>query len=68
MRLQRKPTPEQLEKINQDFRDICVKGSPYRVSDALPAEKDEPSLANLSRLVFQFNRRDHGRLRMLIDF
>jgi hypothetical protein len=31
-------------------------------------EKDEPALADLSRLVFTFNRRDHGRLRMLIDF
>jgi hypothetical protein len=31
-------------------------------------ERDEPALAHLARLVFVFNRRDHGRLRMLIDF
>jgi hypothetical protein len=30
-------------------------------------ERDEPALANLPRLVFRFNRRDHGRLRILID-
>jgi hypothetical protein len=30
-------------------------------------ERDEPALAGLHRLVFAFNRRDHGRLRMLID-
>ena len=34
---------------------------------ALPAERDEPSLARLPRLVFNFNKRDHGRLRMLIN-
>ena len=34
-----------------------------------PASKiKEPALANLHRLVFAFNRREHGRLRMLIDF
>jgi len=30
-------------------------------------ERDETALLNLHRLVFTFNRRDHGRLRMLID-
>ena len=35
---------------------------------ALPAERDEPSLAHLCRLIFHFNKRDHGRLRELIDY
>ena len=39
-----------------------------RVTDALQAEADEPSLSLLPRLVFNFNRRDHGRLRILIDY
>ena len=30
--------------------------------------KDEPALAHLYRLVFAFNKRDHARLRMLIDY
>jgi hypothetical protein len=34
----------------------------------LPVEQDETALAHLPRLVFSFNRRDHGRLRMLINF
>ncbi|HEY1683869.1 MAG TPA: TIGR00730 family Rossman fold protein [Tepidisphaeraceae bacterium] len=67
MRLQRRPTPEQLQQINEKFADICIRPG-YRVSDALPQEKDEQAIAELPRLVFQFNRRDHGRLRMLIDF
>ena len=46
--------------------DIKVKGA-YRVSAPLPVERDEPALAALPRLVFNFNKREHGRLRMLID-
>jgi len=66
MRLQRKPTEEQVEEINAKFSDIVVKGG-YKVSAALPCERDEPTLAHLHRLVFNFNKRDHGRLRILID-
>jgi CO/xanthine dehydrogenase Mo-binding subunit len=40
---------------------------PGQLSGPLPAERDEPALDNLTRLIFTFNRRDHGRLRMLID-
>ena len=31
------------------------------------ASRAAASLAGLHRLLFQFNRREHGRLRMLID-
>jgi hypothetical protein len=67
MRLHRKPTDEQLAAINDKFADIKVRGQ-FRVTNALPVERDEPALADLPRLVFQFNRRDHGKLRMLIDY
>jgi uncharacterized protein (TIGR00730 family) len=67
MRLHRKPTDEQLATINDKFADIKVRGQ-FRVTNALPVERDEPALADLPRLVFQFNRRDHGKLRMLIDY
>ena len=67
MRLQRGPTPEQLAVIEKNFSDIKIRGA-FRVSGALSAEADEPSLLPLPRLVFVFNRRDHGRLRMLIDY
>jgi uncharacterized protein (TIGR00730 family) len=66
LRLKRKPSDEQLAQINQKFSDIVVKGE-FKVSGALPAERDEPALAHLPRLVFHFNKRDHGRLRILID-
>lgn len=66
MRLHYRPTDEQLAQIAKDFSDIKVKGE-FRLSGPLPVERDEPSLDSLHRLVFVFNRRDHGRLRMLID-
>jgi hypothetical protein len=63
---QRKPTDAQLAEISKKFSDIKVKGE-FRVTEPLPVEKDEPTLAHLHRLVFTFNRADHGRLRMLIN-
>lgn len=66
MRLHRRPTGAQLEQIRREFADIALDGA-FRVSGPLPLEYDEPALDHLSRLVFRFNRRDHGRLRMLID-
>jgi len=67
LRLLKAPTDEQLEHIRTTFADIVTRGT-YRVTEPLPVERDEPALAHLPRLVFQFNRRDHGRLRMLINY
>jgi uncharacterized protein (TIGR00730 family) len=67
LRLHRKPTDAQLAEISVKFKDIKVRGE-YWVSGPLPVEKDEPALADLHRLIFRFNRREHGRLRMLIDY
>lgn len=66
IRLQRAPMAGDLQRLNEAYADINL-GSPMRVTSALPVEKDEPSILHLPRLVFQFNRRDLGRLRMLID-
>jgi uncharacterized protein (TIGR00730 family) len=58
--------PELLAEINAAFADILAEGQ-FEQRGPLGEEKDEPDLANLSRLVFQFNRRSLGRLRQLID-
>ena len=59
--------PEPLvEALSRDFADILVSG-PIVQSPALEEEDDEPELASLPRLVFNFNRTDFGRLRQLID-
>jgi uncharacterized protein (TIGR00730 family) len=67
LRLQRAPGAKQLAEITEKFSSIKSSGE-FRVTAALPVERDEPTLANLPRLVFNFNRRDHGKLRMLIDY
>jgi hypothetical protein len=67
IRLHRAPNEKQLDEIRARFSDIKVSGD-FRVSSALPIERDEEALKDLPRLVFTFNRREHGKLRMLIDF
>lgn len=67
LRLHRQPTPIQLAELNDNFADIDSGGG-FRASGPLEVERDEPALSDLPRLVFAFNRRDYGRLRMLIDY
>lgn len=55
-----------LAYIQEHYSDILVDGT-YEQTAALPEEIGEPDLNGLPRLVFHFNRRALGRLRMLID-
>jgi uncharacterized protein (TIGR00730 family) len=55
-----------LKQINQEFADIVVTGGFEQVT-ALPPEANDAQAANLPRLLFHFDRRNLGRLRMLID-
>jgi uncharacterized protein (TIGR00730 family) len=66
IRLQNAPSPEEVDRLNREFQDILLRDQ-IRVSSALAEEANEPALAQLPRLVLQFNRRDIGRLRQLID-
>ncbi|HWA99424.1 MAG TPA: cytochrome D ubiquinol oxidase subunit II, partial [Pirellulales bacterium] len=66
LRLQRAPDAALLDQINATFSDILVEGK-FSVSDALPEERDDPTILALPRLVLRFNRRSLGRLRQLID-
>jgi hypothetical protein len=52
--------------VNREFRDILHDGQ-FKQRGALKAERDEPALADLPRLVFRFNHRSLGRLRQLVD-
>jgi len=52
-----------LEKLNVEFKDICVKGSIVS-SPSYPEETDH---LELPRISFPFNRINYGRLRLLID-
>jgi hypothetical protein len=66
MRLQEPLHPLLLEGINREFVDLLT-GGQFQQREALPLEKDESEIAHYPRLVFHFNRRSLGRLRLLID-
>lgn len=65
-RLQHELAPELLERIRTEYADIVVTGT-FEQTGALPAESSDVHLAALPRLRFRFDRRNVGRLRMLID-
>ncbi len=65
-RLHRPLSPEDLDRINQDFADILVDGQ-FEQGGALAEEQGEEDIEHLTRLIFHFDRRALGRLRMLIN-
>lgn len=56
-----------IHKLKERFADILMPGGAIASSRPLPAEQEEPELAHLPRLVLDFNRKDFGKLRNLID-
>lgn len=66
LRLQRSLPETRVQQLAQQFHDIIVTGTMTQTT-ALPEEADEPELNALPRLVFEFNRRDYGRLTECID-
>jgi hypothetical protein len=59
--------PHQVRKLKDRFHDILLPQGDIVMSGALPDEADEPEIERLARLVMDFNRRDLGRLRSVID-
>ena len=66
IRLSRPLAEDRLSRIRTAFSDILASGS-FRLGTSLPDEENEPRLAGLPRLIFRFDRKSFGRLRMLID-
>ena len=60
-------TPAQARDLQERFADMLAPGGAIRPSAALAAEAEEPEIAHLPRLVLDFNKKDFGRLRGLID-
>lgn len=67
MRIHRRPSTQQMAEIKRKFSSIKVKDD-FEIVDALPIEKDEPSIVDMPRLAFKFNRKNHGELRLLINY
>jgi len=59
--------PVSVEELKDRFQDILVPGGSIYLSGPLPAEADEPEIANLPRLIVDFNRKDFGRLQYFIE-
>jgi len=59
--------PQSVEELKEQFQDILTPGGSIYISGPLPAEADEPEIANLPRLIVDFNREDFGRLQHLIE-
>jgi hypothetical protein len=53
------------EHIQEQFADLLTEGR-FELRSALEEELDEPTLKDLPRLVFNFNRRSASRLKQLI--
>ncbi len=67
IRLQRAPAPTELAALSEEFADIIVRGDGIRTIDATPTEIADDDHVDLDRVVFRFDRRNHARLRRLID-
>jgi uncharacterized protein (TIGR00730 family) len=67
LRLQHRLSDGVLAHIRKEFADIVTGGNGFEQTAALPAEANDVHLASLPRLVFRFDRRSIGRLRMLVD-
>jgi uncharacterized protein (TIGR00730 family) len=59
--------PQSVKELKVRFQDSLTAGGGIYLSGPLPAEEDEPEIADLPRLIIDFNRKDFGGLRRLID-
>jgi uncharacterized protein (TIGR00730 family) len=66
LRLIHGPSDEELEELNDQFKDIVIEG---RIERTLPlrAEIEDDDALDCERITFQFDRQHFGRLRQLID-
>jgi uncharacterized protein (TIGR00730 family) len=58
---------QSVHELKEQFPDILTPGGNIYLSDPLPAEADEPEISDLPRLMVDFDRKNFGRLRRLID-
>ncbi|MBF0559288.1 MAG: TIGR00730 family Rossman fold protein [Nitrospirae bacterium] len=67
IRLVSELSPEAVGELKERFSDILTPGGDITMSCCLPEEADEDMIADLPRLILDFNRKDFGRLRKFID-
>jgi uncharacterized protein (TIGR00730 family) len=66
LRIKNAPGESALAAMNEDFADIIAEGKIKSIKPT-PEEVEHDEHLELKRIAFNFNRRDYGRLRQLID-
>ena len=66
LRLHQEPDDHFVERLNDEFGDIVESGR-IKKTKVHRLESDDEHLADLPRLVFQFDRKSMGRLRQMVD-
>ena len=66
IRLKNAPSESAIAAMNEDFSDIVMEGKINAIKPT-PEEVEDKDRLELARIAFNFNRRDYGRLRQLID-
>ena len=67
IRLTSQLSPDDIWKLTNQYHDIILPGGRITASGVLKAEMEDRNVIDLPRLVIDFNRKDFGRLRSLID-
>ena len=65
LRLNRKPTPEQIQELSEEFADIL--DGPIDPTEPSPGEIKDDDVVDLPRIALNFDRMHAGRLRTLVD-
>lgn len=65
--LRQAPSRQQLDTLDREFADILMDGK-FELQKVSPGDAADVSRTSLAELRFHFNRRNHGRLRKLIDW
>ena len=66
IRLKHAPSDSAIQAMNEDFADINT-GAPIKRIEPTPDEVEDNDHVELPRIAFNFNRRDYGRLRQMVD-
>ena len=66
IRLLHRPSETAVDGLNQDFGDIIATGK-LTVIEPTSEEREDNQFLSLPRIAFEFNKRDYGRLRQMVD-
>lgn len=66
IRMKFAPSDHAIDGLNIDFRDIISQGRVQRI-EPTPEEREDGSDLEYPRIAFEFNKRDYGRLRQMIQ-